>query len=732
MERVAIATVLSAALLAPACGGDKQQGPLEEVNAIVFIERQPREGGMGDIFQYESYVAGAKLQKLSPPTADGELTTLCCDEQGAEFEGMDIIDFDVSFDAKTIVFSGRLSGDQSYGLFVLHLDSGEVEQLPTDPMHDYVYPTILPGGRVLFATNAVVEETAPQFRDEYERGTTLQMGSIGIDGSDMKLYSRNLSHRITSSVAHDGTVILTQWDHLQDMNAGHLIRMNPDGTRAQEVFGKEGTGVTNSYYKALEAAPGRVIAIASSRDMTYQSGTILDIRLGNEHEVQGESGTEIHADEDMSEANASYRILTPSVPLMDEPSSQSVGRYYNAYPLNAKQYPDLLVSWADGPVQSDVNGAAGVPPDFGIYLYDSEKQTRRPIYDKEGTWEINPTPLAPREAPPVVPSAGGHQFGDESVLMAAMDVYESSITTFEPDSVYGVRIIEGFSSEEGIPNDFGLTEAEGAASLGVAEVRSDGSWAALVPANVPVHQQAIDHYGVALQNEPIWVSGNPGESMVCGGCHESRGDSSTVIDPGLTEAIAVGPDDLMSDVARFDRVTSDYTRDGTVGVPWDQALQPIFDAKCVSCHDGTPGEANPSYEICDTETGDCQTITFDLRGVEPSYDFGEMMSGYTASHLSLLGPDMMELEENGFEVRGEMKVYVEPSDARGSELIKKLNPMRQFPQQDPGDRLFDSTPHMQAVGGTALTPDEMYLMVLMADMGGQFYSRENAPGVVGY
>ncbi len=420
-------TALAAVTGAAGCGGESGgQGPLDEVDAIVFIERQSRMDGLGDIFQYQSYVPGARLLKLSPPTADGEVTELCCSGLG-EYEAVDIIDFDLSFDARSIVFSGKLSDDQRYGLFLLDLESGDVEQLPTDPDADFVYPTFLPGDRILFATNAVVEEGAPQFADEYERGTTLQSGSISTDGSDLQLYSRNLSHRITTTVMHTGEVLMTQWDHLNELNAGHLVRMNPDGTRVREAFGKENTGITNSYYKAVEAAPGRVIAIGSSRDRTFQSGAILDIRLGEAYEVDGE----VYADREMSEVTASTRILTNQVPLGDEPSFESIGRYYNAYPLNSKEFPDLLVSWADGPVQSDVNGAAGVAPDFGLYLFDSDRGTRQPIYDGAGTWEINPTPLRARPAPPTIPPSGSNSFSDDAVLLGAMNVYETSLGDFD-------------------------------------------------------------------------------------------------------------------------------------------------------------------------------------------------------------------------------------------------------------------------------------------------------------
>ena len=724
MKTTACGLALSVLLPAMACGGGSSRGPLDEVDAIVFLERQPRDSGLGNVFAYQSYVPGARIMKLSPPTADGELTVLCCDDR-PDFEEVDIIDFDVSFDAKTIVFSAKLSQGQRYGLFLLHLDTGEVDQLPTDPGSDYVYPTFQADDRVMFATNAVAEEGAPQFRDEYERAVTLQHGSIALDGSDHKLFARMLSHRTTSTVLHTGEVLLTQWDHLGRMNAGHLLVGNPDGTRLREAFGKEGTGVTNSYYKAVEASPGRIIAIGSSRDRTFQSGTVLDIRLGTPYET--ENG-EVWANEDMAEQNASYRILTANVPLADEPSSPTIGRYYNAYPLNAAEFPDLLVSWADGPVQAEVNGTAGVAPDFGLYLYNSERGTRLPIYNNEDTWEINPLPLVARDAPPKIPEAGPNQYDENAVLVGALDVYNSSVQDFAPGSIYGIRIVEGFSGEEGIGGDFGLTRSEGAASLGIVPVKSDGSFQALIPANAPVRQIAVDKYGIGLELEPIWISGNPGESKVCGGCHEDR-TLTTIIDPGQAEAFIEDPTDLMSQVGRFERLSHDYNSN-LVGIPWNLALQPVFDAKCVDgCHNGTPGPANKSLTITDPETGQTQTMVFDLRGHEVDYGVGEaMLSGYSASHLSLLGPDPEDIEEAGLEVSGDMPIYVEAEDARGSILIQKLNPPKMYPTINLNDRAFDGPTHPSDVGGVDLTPEEYRMLIEMADNGGQYFSRENNPG----
>src|SRR5262249_34035475 len=156
---------------------------------------------------------------------------------------------------------------------------------------------------------------------------------------------------------------------------------------------------------------------------------------------------------------------------------------------NAKDKPDLLVSWADGPVESSVLAAAGLSANFGIYLYDSEHQTRRPILDDADMWDIFARPLATRTAPPVISSAQDQRLNG-SVLIGALNVYDSTLHQFKAGEVYGVRAMEGFSSEEGFPTMFGNTMHEGHNNLGVARVALDGSWSATIPANIPVHMQA--------------------------------------------------------------------------------------------------------------------------------------------------------------------------------------------------------------------------------------------------
>lgn len=741
MKSIALGAALVAALGGVGCGSD-DNGPLSSIDSLIILQR-PKRNDMGDIFQYTSYKAGARLVKLSPPTADGKQEVICCDKVPG-FEQADISGFDISFDAKEIVFSAALSGSSRYGLFILNLDTGAVDQIPTDPGRHYIMPVFLPGDRIMFTTNALEETNARQFRDEYERGETSQLGRINRDGSGEILGPRNLSHRTFPTLASDGRVMFTQWDHLGPLNAGHLMYVNQDLRELREGFGKEGTGASNSTLKAREISPGRFVAIATARNRTIQSGALVDIRLGTVVNDKGIVSAHDHA----TEANATFKVLTPDVPRGNEPSADSVGRYYDAFPLNAKDSPDLLVSWADGPVESGVLGSAGLSANFGVYLYDSTRHLRLPILDDPEMWDIGARPLQTRTPPPIVGSASDASLQGQ-VRIGAMNVYDSTMKSFEPGSIYGVRVIEGFSSEEGFPEDFGTTMFEGQASLGVAPVRPDGSWLATVPANVPLAVQAIDAFGMALLPEPVWFSGGRGESRVCGGCHEKR-DSSTVIDPGLTDAAAIGPTQMFGLTPRANRLSAlaDLTNpnlistaagmkaaghEKLVGMAWDSAIQSVLDAKCVSCHGDSNTAGVAPYTITDPVTGQSASWTFNLSGAKKPLVVGGMdLAGeWPASYFSIAGPDMEALEKANLVASGNFKVYAKPQHARDSILIQKVNPTQLFPEPNAGRRAFNTTPH--STGNYAeLTPTEFYKLILMADHGVNYYARENNPRLNNY
>lgn len=683
-----------------------------DVQAIIFLQR-PERNSEGNVFDYASYVPGGRIVKLQPPAADGTLTVLTADPT---FATADIMSWDLSFDAKSIVFSAQLDEGSRYQLFTMNVDGTNLRQL-TEGDHDFVYPIFLPGQKILFTTNENVEEAAPQFQDEYERATTAQVGTMGLDGKNVELGPRNVSHRVAPALMPDGHVLYTEWRHLGMVNDGHLRLMNADMTGVREAFGSELTAEagaqvsTNSYLRARYVGPSvtapdtgiRIVAIGTSRDRTLQAGRILLADLGK------------------SEATSRVANLTPKIPADRTPSKPGVGRYYDAEPVGAELGRKFIVSWSDGEVESEILEAGMKKANFGLYVYDAASDTRYPLYDHPHYWDVQARPLKARPEPPITASP----IKGEGFVVSAIDVYKSSLVDIPAGTAVKVRLIEGFSGEEGFPM-FGTTEFDGQSLYGEVPVKPDGSFAARVPANVPVHMQVLDKFALSIANEPIWISGRAGEQRTCGGCHENRENTTSVL-PGQTQAMLSGPVNL--DTARPTRLSTTYTYGNVRGVPWDKALQPIFDAKCIACHDGDAAKpGNPSFTVTDMTSGTSQTFVFDLRGQKLPVTVGEMMTGdFTASYLSLMGLGEI-LGDDVVTISGGMEFdFAVPSDAARSKVIQKLNPPQRFPAVDTAVRRFNGAVHPVDVGGTELTPDEYYLLSLSIDMGGQFYSRENRP-----
>jgi hypothetical protein len=718
----------------PGCSnGD---GVLAGIQSIVYIQRTDQ--STGNVFDYLGSGTDANLFTLSPPSASGVRTNL------TNWQGADIQSADLSFDAREIAFAARGPGDSNFHIWRINVDGSNPCDAAagkqtlgacqiTDGPNDEAYPTYMPGGRLFFVTNRNVDGTSmPPSNDEYERATTSQVATIGLDGGGLVLGPRNVSHRVAPTMLADGRVMTTEWRHLGETNEGDLIILNQDMTGSREGFGREGKGVTNNYLRAKEVSPGIIVAIGTARDRTFQAGQLLQINLG---------GPDVTS---QSEARSQATVMTPDVPADRSPSFNGVGRYFDITPLQGKQ-DQYLVSWADGPVEQETLSMAGLSPDFGIYVFDNNTKSRYPILNDVGTWELNPIPVIARPEPAALKPAFVAQ-GTQSTLMAAINVVDSSLFPGIPlASVKKIRVSEGFSTEEGFPSDFGLTEFDGMARLGESDVGSDGSFKVLVPANTPVRFQMLDKYGMALAtdsgqtntSEPLWIQGRPGEARVCGGCHEDR-TKAIQLTPGssLLQATTAAPFDYPG-LTRQERMSTTYTYDKVMGVPWDKALQPIFDRACVACHNGVAGAANPSYALMDLTDMVSFNWTFDLTGRPVTLTFGENTYTYSASHITMLGPSMA-LREKAFVVTsGVIKTYVEPGFAAGSDVIKMLNPPARFPALDLNDRAFGTAPQHPAgityngVNGDdaayQLTADEYYLMILSADSGAQFYTRENKP-----
>ena len=518
----------------------------------------------------------------------------------------------------------------------------------------------------------------------------------------MTMGARNVSHRVSPALLEDGQIVYTEWRHMGMVNDGHLRMMNTDLTGMREAFGGElsNSPSTNSYLKARPVAKTMIadpdgsgnqianyqmVAIATSRDRTLQAGKLFLINLNG------------------SEAHSTATDLTPLIPGDRTASQAGVGRYYDAEPLGKSAAGRFLVSWSDGPVESETLALAGTNAQFGIYVFDSNSKSRFPIFDDLTMWDVLPRPLRARQEPSKTPVTPVSPLSAADTTIGALNVYDSSLgdikANLTPGSVAKVRLLEGFSGEEGGVDMFGTTEFDGQSKYGELPVQADNSFAAVVPGNVPFHIQLIDKFAMSLANESVWISGRAGEQRFCGGCHENRTKAATLA-PGIPTNVLTGAVNLV--VPRAQRVDAtayglaggSFTKanpllasDNAVkGVPWDLAIQPVLTAKCASCHNGdanamSNGKAvNPSYTITDNATGMSQTFTFDLRGQKVDVTIGERATGdFTASYLSLMGLGEILSDADVTYTPAPPKEYVAAGSALNSLVVQMLNPVQRFP-----------------------------------------------------
>jgi hypothetical protein len=732
---------LGGVLLAAACTTKtEQRSVLPGVNSIVFVKRaylradgsHEVTGGMGQVFDYSRYNPGegGGLYVLEPPTPDGKLKNLT-----ADFEDVDINGLDLSFDAKKVAFSMRAKGEDHYHLYLANVDgSGEVQQLTFHDADD-VQPVFLAGGRIAFATNQPYTEMGTR-ADEYNHARAVtQLATISVvsGDADRRLCSHNLSNHTSPFSMSNGLVGFSRWEHLGPTNDVKLFTMRPDCTQMRALAGQHDKPF-NSIVQVREVGPGKLLGVATSRNRTIQSGALMHIEVPMA-EPSSETTTPL-----FDEQHATFENITLSVPTDEAPPPTGVGRYRSPHvlPNDAR----VLVSWADGDV-NDRNEIAATAPNFGLYLYDPASGKRKLVYDDPSVWDLYAIPVAPRDEPPVLASINeGAYDADTPAIIGSVDVRSTSLKEtvsggqFEGTTLSDalrdaqrVRVIEGFSSEIGAVGQFGLTMHEGAAILGEAPVYSDGSWRAEIPPYVPVHLQPIDRFDLAIRNQMLWIQGMPGESRICGGCHEDRTSQIDIAGPIIAQQKP--PAKLVVPIA--DRVE----------LPWSGAVagstmvQEVFDRNCVSCHAGGANDpfAGKTYTVTATledgteEAYQIPVLDLSARPINARYERETVT--YPASYVSLLYPSAMM---GGTRVEGTPTEWVIPGNARASRLIAKMNvdavdlrPNGTFAAPAAAEWAFAGKPHPEDVGVQMPRADRVRL-IRAIDLGGQYYSRRNIDG----
>jgi len=223
---------------------------------------------------------------------------------------------------------------------------------------------------------------------------------------------------------------------------------------------------------------------------------------------------------------------------------------------------------------------------YAIYLIDT-LGGRELIYQDPKVSCFAPIPIRPVAPPPVLPSVLPAPPTASTGRFFVKDVYQST-QPIERGTIKAMRI------SEIIPQP---TRSKPALSrvaneiikrvLGTVAVAADGSVAFEGPAETPLQFQLLDANGMAVMTMRSLVYAQPGETVGCAGCHESRRSTPLA-------ATAHSPTPSM-------KLRPPAGPKYAGGLSFARTVQPVLDRYCIRCHG--LGQTNGKMNLLGEPTG---------------------------------------------------------------------------------------------------------------------------------
>ncbi len=499
---------------------------------------------------------------------------------------------DLSYDGQRILFSwarhyphlaseadkknkDNVPEDAFYQIYEMSIDGSDVRRL-THGKYDSFDARYLPDGSIAFVStrrgqtvqaglaSAARTLEQPALPDSYVRCggdarrpvAVYTLHTMQGDGSDMRAISPFEMFEWHPSVAHDGTILYSRWDYVDRDNDPYmsLWSINPDGTNARLVYGN----YTKAPHCTFEprAVPGsnKIVFTASAHHaQTMGSLVLLD-------PTQGTEGSE------------PLERLTPEV-AFPEAEGWPDQFFANPWPLSEDLF---LVSW--GREETVREGETRPPNGMGLYVLD-RKGGMEPLYRDADISAMYPIPLRPRPLPPMRPDTVDWDGPQEGSLFVS-DVYQG-LASVERGAISALRVVGLPPKTQPWMNEppIGVTgEDPGKVVLGEAPVEADGSAYFRIPSGVSVFFQALDERGMAVQTMRSATHVQPGTTLSCVGCHESR---------------QMAPPATMGLAGKRPPSKLRAGPDGSWPLRFDRLVQPVLDRNCIECHqaDGTDPHA---------------------------------------------------------------------------------------------------------------------------------------------
>lgn len=559
---------------------------------ILFVKRKPTSYDhlVMQYFGWRAQRGGSALCILKEPGRSLEFE----DVLKGKMDGGNIADPCLSWDGKKILFAWveldkenkRFPWDkiwipqstnenekddrEYYHIYEVNADGTGLRQLTRGNYEDLM-PAYLPNGEIVFVSSRRKGHARCFWWGFGERWTTFTVHKMNADGENVATLSWHDTNEWYPTVGHDGQIFYARWDYIDRDAVTHqnLWSMRPDGANPTAVWGNASLDIFCSFQaKPIPNSRKWVLTASAHHACTGGSLVILDPSVAKD----GPDAIE---------------RLTPEIPFPEAEGNDVPKFYASPWPLSEDFY---LAAFS--PFRLEFEPKATRDNALGLYVYD-RFGNRELLYRDPSIGSDSPQPLASRKTPPILPSLLPENPKDEGRFFV-QDVYQGLGESVKRGSIKALRIVQIFPKTTLTANDppIGLAgEENGRAVLGTVPVEEDGSVNFIAPARRPLLFQALNEKGEAFQIMRTLTYLQPGEEIACIGCHEAQtnavGGNSPYVSLNAEKTGKVLP------LAAV-RPPSEIKPGKFDGRPFSfmEIVQPLLNAKCVSCHG-----ANPDHEV---------------------------------------------------------------------------------------------------------------------------------------
>jgi len=470
-------------------------------------------------------------------------------------------DPDIHFDGQKIVFSMRKSIEDDYHIYEVQADGSNLRQLTRLTNAADIDPIYLPDGGIAFSSTR-----EPKYCgcNQHIMANLYRMEG---DGANIHRIGGSTLFEGHNRLMPDGRILYVRWEYV-DRNFGDaqgLWTVNPDGTGHAIYWGnnKPSPGAVLDPHPV----PGTELVVctfSSCHDRPWGALALIDRRRGIDAYATDKESVLLTWPRSAREIVGHGGI---------DAFTQVRPRYEDPFPLSEKYF--LCSREVD---ENDFT-STGPKPEMGIYLVDTFGNET--LVHAEAPGCFNPTPLAPRKAPPVIPVR--RLYDHSPALVYVLDCLQGThMKGVSREDIKYLRVIESPEKRhwtgpawngQGVQRPaMNWHNFENKRILGTVPVENDGSVSMEVPSDTFVFFQLLDKDRRMIHSMRSGVVFQAGEKVSCIGCHDNR------LTPPKT------PSHPPKALTR-----KPSTLDGWYGKPrlfsYITEVQPVFDKNCVRCHD---------------------------------------------------------------------------------------------------------------------------------------------------